>query len=50
MSKEQVKQVELLKKMYEFNADLLSLSEEELQIFCANNDRLIQNLKDALSS
>ena len=49
MSKEQAKQVELLKKMYEFNVDLMSLNEEELKIFCANNEKLIQNLKDALS-
>ena len=49
MSEEKVKQIELLKKMHEFNADLMSLSEEELKIFCANNERLIQNLKDALS-
>lgn len=43
------KQVELLKQMYDLNLALLNMTEEELQIFCVNNARLIQNLKDALS-
>ncbi len=49
MNEKESKQFKILKQMYDFNVELMSLSEEELKIFCANNAKLIQKLKDALS-